>query len=146
MLEFTLECNRHAETKNKFIMKNNIEDIDKLIKETLTQEETKFYDDLYEQNPLQMVGGLFQGKLKWFMILVNIVMIAWFALFVYCTIQFFKVETTGELIKWAAIGFFSMMVIGMLKLFSWMQMDKNAIMRELKRLELQISSLHHKIK
>ncbi|MCL6296011.1 DUF6768 family protein [Jejuia spongiicola] len=127
-------------------MKNNIEDIDKLIKETLTQEETKFYDDLDEQNPLQMVGGLFQGKLKWFMILVNIVMIAWFALFVYCTIQFFKVETTSELIKWAAIGFFSMMVIGMLKLFSWMQMDKNAIMRELKRLELQISSLHHKIK
>ncbi|PIA80407.1 hypothetical protein BFR04_17150 [Gaetbulibacter sp. 4G1] len=127
-------------------MKNKIEDIDKLIKETLTQEETKFYDDLDEQNPLQMVGGLFQGKLKWFMILVNIVMIAWFALFVYCTIQFFKVETTSELIKWAAIGFFSMMVIGMLKLFSWMQMDKNAIMRELKRLELQISSLHHKIK
>ena len=87
-------------------MKNNMEDIDKLIKETLTQEEAKFYDDLNEQNPLQMVGGLFQGKLKWFMVLVNIVMIAWFILFVYSTIQFFKVETAEELIKWTAIGFF----------------------------------------
>ena len=127
-------------------MKNNMEDIDTLIKETLTQEEAKFYDDLDEQNALQMVGGLFQGKLKWFMVLVNIVMIAWFALFVYCAIQFFKVETTEELIKWAVIGFFSMMVIGMLKVFAWMQMDKNAILREMKRLELQVSSLYHKIK
>lgn len=27
-------------------MKNNMEDIDKLIKETLTEEEAKFYDEL----------------------------------------------------------------------------------------------------
>jgi hypothetical protein len=29
----------------------------------------------------------------------------------------------------------------MLKVFAWMQMDKNALLRELKRLELQVSSL-----
>ena len=29
-------------------MKTNMEDIDKLIKETLTQEEAKFYDELDE--------------------------------------------------------------------------------------------------
>lgn len=126
-------------------MKTNIEDIDALIKETLTKEEAKFYDELDEQNLIEMFGGLYKGKLKWLMILINIVMIAWFVLFVYCAIQFFEVDTTQELIKWAAIGSFSMMAVGLLKLFAWMQMDKNGIMRELKRLELQVSILSSKL-
>ena len=33
----------------------------------------------------------------------------------------------------------------MLKIFAWMQMDKNALLREMKRLELQVSSLSGKI-
>lgn len=36
-------------------MKTNMEDIDKLIKETLTQEEAKFYEELEEQNVFEMV-------------------------------------------------------------------------------------------
>ena len=43
-------------------MKTNMEDIDQLIKETLTQEEAKFYDELDEQNVLGMITGLFKGK------------------------------------------------------------------------------------
>ncbi len=43
-------------------MKTNMEDIDQLIKDTLTQEEAKFYDDLEEQSFLQMVLGIFSGK------------------------------------------------------------------------------------
>jgi hypothetical protein len=49
-----------------------------------------------------------------------------------------------ELIKWAAAAFICILMVSMLKLFSWMQMNKNALMREIKRLELLISSLTHK--
>ena len=122
-------------------MKNNIEDIDKLIKETLTQEETKFYDELEEQNVLQMVWGLFQGKNKWIMYLMNLMTLAFFGLFVYCTIQFFNSDITNELIKWGLGSVVFLLGVSMLKVFAWMQMDKNAIIREFKRLELQISSL-----
>ena len=126
-------------------MKNKMEDIDKLIKETLTQEESKFYDDLDEQNPIEMLGGLFHGKNGWFIVVINIVTLIAFVAFIYCLVQFLKVETTNELIKWGAGGFTALMTISMLKLFVWLQMDKNALMRELKRLELQISSLAGKI-
>ena len=51
----------------------NREDIDKLIKETLTQEEAKFYEELEEQNVFEMVGGLFQGKNKWIMLMMNLI-------------------------------------------------------------------------
>jgi O-antigen/teichoic acid export membrane protein len=126
-------------------MKTNSEDIDQLIKETLTQEEAKFYDDLEEQSFLQMVLGIFSGKNSWLVIVMSIVQVIFFGVFVYCAIQFFEVEATNELIKWGVFGTLSFMVSSMLKLFSWMQMDKKAIIREIKRLELQVSSLSVKI-
>ncbi|WP_299113850.1 DUF6768 family protein [uncultured Winogradskyella sp.] len=126
-------------------MKTNMEDIDQLIKETLTEEEAKFYDDLEEQNLLQMVSGIFSGKNSWIVYLMSVVQVIFFGLFIYCAIHFFEVETTNDLIKWGIFGTLSLMASSMLKLFSWMQMDKKAIIREIKRLELQVSSLSGKI-
>ena len=122
-------------------MSNYTEEIDKLIKETLTQEEAKFYDGLEEQNVFQMLGGLFHGKNKWIMLLMNIVILVFFVLFIYCIVQFFNVESTKELLMWGIGSLMSLSAVSMLKLFAWMQMDKNAILREVKRLELQVSSL-----
>ncbi len=126
-------------------MKTNMEDIDKLIKDTLTEEEAKFYDDLEEQNLLQMISGIFSGKNSWIVYMMSIVQVVFFGLFIYCAVQFFETEDTNELIKWGVFGTISLIGSSMLKLFSWMQMDKKAIIREIKRLELQVSSLSAKI-
>ena len=126
-------------------MKTNTEDIDQLIKETLTEEEARFYNELEEQNLLQMVFGIFSGKNSWIVIVMSIVQVIFFGFFIYCAIQFFNTDATNELIKWGIFGTLSLMASSMLKLFSWMQMDKKAIIRELKRLELQVSSLASKI-
>lgn len=124
-------------------MKKDIEKIDVLIKEALNQEEAKFYDELGEQNLFEKLGGVFKGKLGWLAILMNVVSLALLGLLVYCGIQFFDTEVTHELIQWGAGFFICLMAISMIKLFVWMQMDKNDVLRELKRLELQISALSH---
>jgi len=126
-------------------MKNHIKEIDKLIKETLTQEEAKFYDELEEQNVFEMIGGLFRGKNKWMMYLMNFMTLIFFGMFVYCTIQFFNTEITNEMLTWGLGGLVFLFGVSMLKIFAWMQMDKNAILREMKRLEIQISSLSGKM-
>jgi len=126
-------------------MKNNKEEIDKLIKDTLTQEEAKFYDTLEEQSVLGMIFGLFKGKNKWLLILMNMMTVVFFVFFIYCVVQFFSVHTTKELLKWGLGSIVFMIGVSMLKVFAWMQMDKNALLRELKRLELQVSSLAGKI-
>lgn len=125
-------------------MKNNMEDIDKLIRETLTEEEAKFYDGLEEEGLFGMVRSLFKGKLKWIITLMIGVNFIIFGFLIYAIIQFFHAAETFELIKWACASFVGMMMMSMLKLFSWMQMNKNALMREIKRLELLISSLTNK--
>lgn len=126
-------------------MKDNTEEIDRLIKNALTEEEAKFYDELDEQNILGMVGGLFKGKLKWILILMNLVTIVAFIGFIYCVVQFVDTDITNDLIKWGVLGMILLMMISMLKLFVWLQMDKNALLREIKRLEIQISAVSNKL-
>ena len=126
-------------------MRKEFEEIDTLIKEALSEEEAKFYDDLDEQNLFQMLFGVFDGKNKWIIVMMNIVSIAALVGFIYCTVQFFNTEVTNELIKWSLGGMFCVLMVSMLKLFVWMQMDKNSIIRELKRLELQVSTLSSKV-
>ena len=126
-------------------MKNEFEKIDELIKEALTEEESKFYDKLDEQNVFQMLGGLFHGKNKWIMLLMNFVMLIVFGLLIYSVVQFFNTEVTNELIIWSLAIITFLLIISMLKMFLWMQMDKNSIKREIKRIELQISTLSSKL-
>ncbi|GAA3652108.1 DUF6768 family protein [Flavivirga jejuensis] len=122
-------------------METNMEDIDKLIKETLTEEEAKFYDELDEQNVFSMVIGLFKGKNGWMITLMSIMNLIFLGLFIYCVVQFLETDDVQSLIKWGFGGISLLIGISILKVFAWMQMDKNTIMRELKRLELQVSSL-----
>ena len=80
----------------------------------------------------------------WIMYLMNFMTLVFFGLFIYCTIQFFDTANTNELIKWSVGGIICLLAVSMLKMFAWLQMDKNAIIREIKRLELQVSSLASK--
>ncbi len=126
-------------------MKNKMEEIDQLIKETLSKEEAAFYDSLEEQNLFDMLIGLFKGKNAWFLIATNIMFFIFLGLFVYCCIHFFNVESVEELMKWGFGSLMFLLSLSMLKIYSWLQMDKNAILREMKRLELQVMSLSGKM-
>ncbi len=126
-------------------MNKEREKIDELIKETLNQEEAKFYDELEEQNLIGKLGEVYKSKMGWLAIIMNVVHLVIFGLLIYCIVQFFDTNETNELIKWAAAGFLCMIVMGMLKLYIWMQMDKNDILREMKRLELQVATLFSKL-
>jgi len=126
-------------------MKKNHEEIDQLIRKALTEEEAKFYDDLHEQNFPQMIGGLFKGKMRWITLMTFIIIPILFVLAVGCAIRFYQSEDIKEMLIWCSSGFFLLMAISFLKLFNWLQMDKNAIMREIKRMELQVAILNNKL-
>lgn len=125
-------------------MKNQ-EEIDQLIRQALSEEEAKFYDTLEEQNLPQMVGGLFEGKMRWVTVMAFIIMPVLFAAAVYCIYSFFQAGEIKELIIWSTSAFFLLMAVGFIKLYHFMQMDKNAIMREIKRMELQVAVLNNKL-
>ncbi|MEP2023471.1 MAG: DUF6768 family protein [Reichenbachiella sp.] len=122
-------------------MKNQSNEIDEMIKTALSNEEAAFYEDLKEQSPFEMIGGLFEGKMKWWTIGNVLVSISFIALSVFCLFKVLEVENTNSLIRWSLGLIGAMSVPTMLKLWNWSQMNKNAMMRELKRLQLLIA--HH---
>lgn len=125
-------------------MEKEYENIDKLITEALSEEEAQYFRELEEQSLDKQVFGIYRGKMGWFNLLMTIITIPIFVLTVYAGYKFFTLEESLTMIRWGGIFFMGMMMVSLLKLFSWNQMDKNALIREIKRLEYQIALLGKK--
>lgn len=123
------------------IMKKENKKIDELIKEALSKEEATFYDELEEKNLLGKLGEVHKSKLGWIAITMNIMNVIFLVGFVYCVIQFFNTQVTNEIIMWGAGGGLCFVFMSMIKFYIWMQIDKNDILKQLKRLEFQVSVL-----
>jgi len=121
-------------------------ELNELIKEALSAEEAAFYDELEEQDFIDKLKQVHKGKTGWLASIMTVMHILIFVVFLYCVIRFFDTEVITELIKWASGGFLCMIFMAMMKLYIWLQIDKNDILRELKRLELQIAVITNKSK
>ena len=88
-----------------------------------------------------MIRDTFKGKNRWLSVLVFIYIFLFFGLSIYCAVEFFSATEVKHWIAWA-IGFlFCQLTVCMLKIWYWMEMQKNSLTREIKRLELQIVHL-----
>ncbi|MEQ8907018.1 DUF6768 family protein [Ekhidna sp.] len=126
-------------------MKKN-DEIDQMIKEALSEDEKELFNTYDEQSMFQMLGGLFQGKMKWLNAGILIIQFVFFGLAVYCGYRLLSTSDVAEMIPYGVGVMFLLMAIGMLKLFQFMEMHKNATIREIKRLELQVSVLAKSLK
>ncbi len=116
-------------------------EFDDKIRQALRTESDNVWKDVEEQGLFEQALGVMRGKHKALTIIANAVMVLFFAMTVYCVVRFFGAETTRMQIVWS-VGFLtSNMFVAMMKLWFWMQMDKNTVIREVKRLELQVATL-----
>ena len=121
-------------------MKEN-EEIDQMIKEALTEDEIALFNSYEEQGMFEMIGGLFRGKMKWLNGLTVFIQLIFFVAAIYFAFRFFGATDSIEMIRYGAIFFLLMIAITTLKIFHMMEMNKNATIREIKRIELQVSIL-----
>ena len=124
-------------------MKNKRENIDELIKQALSEEESEVLERLSEEQSIfEQLLSNFQGKMKWMSMYIAFMILVFFLLSIYCLIEFLNADDIRLMILWGAGMGASFLTVGMLKMWQWMQMDKNALLREIKRLELHIAALH----
>jgi hypothetical protein len=117
------------------------ENIDRLIRSALSNDEAEAFDNLSEQGLIDEAFGVLVGRSKIISGLSVLFAFSFFGGAVYCGFQFFGAETTRDLITWASGFFTCMMAVTALKLWYWMEMEKNATIRAIKRIELQIAHL-----
>ena len=96
------------------------------------------YDFDREEGVFRQMAGIFRGKMRWMAIAVTIESIVFLALLVLAAVRFFQVPDTKGQIFYATVVLLMAMLLLLVKLWGWGQMNRNAIQREIKRLELRI--------
>lgn len=115
--------------------------IDDEIKKALENDEEALEELEDEPSVFEMVIQCYRGKNRWLNIMAMIDVFFFLGIAIWALIEFFDAQTTKALVGWAMLFMSSLIVIGLIKIWIWMQIHSNQYHRELKRLELQIIRL-----
>lgn len=120
-------------------MKSNLDD---LIRRGLQQEDRELFDQLEGDMSLQdMALSAFRGRSRGLKIFAMMLSLVFFALTVFCVWRFVQTEELRSAMNWGLAAAFCFLNVAMLKLYFWMEMHKIALLREVKRVELQVCRL-----
>lgn len=116
--------------------------INDMIQETLSGEDRKILDSCSREPGLfGLIAESFRGKLKAMVFTVFALVLIFAVILVYSAIQFFSVEDISMKLNWLAVGLTALIVIGLLRLWYFMELNRLSVIREVKRLELHIALL-----
>lgn len=120
--------------------------IDRKIREALPTNEAELLGPLDEPSLWNQVKEMFQGKLRWASILVAIGGVASWIFAVVSAVFFFQAEGVREMLAWAGGFGLSLIAISFCRLWFWLIMHRNTVVREIKRVELLVARLPSRLK
>lgn len=94
-----------------------------------------------EEGVFRQMAGIFRGRMRWMAIVATVETIVFSVLIVLAAEEFFQTEETKWQIFYATSVLLLTMLLLLVKLWGWMLMNRYAIQREMKRLELQMLGL-----
>ena len=113
--------------------------LDELIGQALTDEDRALLASHGEPGYLSQAFGIFRGPLAWVMWLVNVAGGVAFIAGAYAVWKLFGTTEPVAAVQWGVGALFLFQVTTLCKTFMGNQMQTNRMLREMKRLELQIS-------
>jgi len=94
---------------------------------------------------IRQVTATFRSRMRYWVALVWVVTLAMTGLAVYSAVSFFQAESMRSMIAFATLFLWAMIATGMLKMWYWMEMNRNTHTREIKRVELQMARLAERL-
>lgn len=118
-------------------------ELDEQIRSALNAEDAEMLSKFQSEESLpSMMVTLYQGRRWWINLSATVVTFVIFGIQIWCGFKFFEAETTRELIGWST-GFLTLFLwVVMMKIWFWMELLRNSVTREVKRLELQVALLN----
>lgn len=117
-------------------------DLDQAIRQSLSAEDAALLDRLGADQALhRQVLATFEGRLRWFNVAGWIAGFVLFGVALILAWRFVQAEGLVEMLRWGAASALAFAGLVLIKVWFWLELQKNAIVREVKRLELQVASL-----
>ncbi len=121
--------------------------LDDKIREALQKEDAELFEEVgSEPSIYEMLMETFRGRHRWLVFLTMFWTIVFMVLGVFSVVRFFRADETRDMLMWAAASAFLLSGVSMMKVWYWMELNKNSVTREIKRLELQIARLAGRLK
>ena len=121
-------------------------DIDEKILDALNNEDREAMDSYGEElGPFGLIRESFRGVFRAVVIMVFVLVVIFAVALVYSAFKFFSVEDLELKLNWLAIGLTSLFMVGLLRLWYFLELNRLSVIREVKRLELQVSLLSKKL-
>jgi hypothetical protein len=122
---------------------DKMSNLDKAIYQSLSKEDQDFLARLDEEPQfLKQFTGVYKGGLGIINWIVTIGLISWAVVGIFALIRFFNVSPDIEgMLKWGGLTALSVGICLFFRIWLGMHMQTNRVLRELKKLELQIASL-----
>ncbi|MBO9671486.1 MAG: hypothetical protein J7485_13320 [Sphingobium sp.] len=116
--------------------------IDDSIRRALSPADVQAYEALSrELSPVGEAMGMFRSARSAFTWRVAVFGALFIALGVYTVWHLLNAADVREMLGWSLLAIFVMFNLSLVKLWFWLEMQRNAVVREVRRLELQIASL-----
>ena len=116
--------------------------LDRAIREALSKEDAEFLARFEDQStPIGEVLDTFRGQWALMNAFAAVITFVLFGVFVYFAWQMFAAADVRDVVLWSVGAVIAMLGVAMLKMYFWMEMNKNVLLREVKRLELQVARL-----
>lgn len=120
--------------------------IDDKIRAALAEEDAELLEHYRGDAPIhELLIELYSGRRRWVNIAATLGTFVLFGLLFVCGYQFFHAEQTRAMLAWATAFLTLFMWLVLMKLWFWLEMNKNSVTREIKRLELQLADLSYKL-
>ena len=124
-----------------------MKEIDHLIRDALREEDAELLDKLGQDESIQdRITDLFRIKPRILLVMTILFTLVALAISFYSVLRFYNAPDMREMLFWGAVTFACLAAIGAVKIWGWVEMSKNSVIREIKRLELQTAYLAGKIK
>lgn len=116
--------------------------IDQAIRRAMSPEDQRLLDELGREESLfvQAVNA-FQGRNRLIGVLGWLGGFLLFGVFLWLAVRFVQADDPRDMLRWGAAAGLAVVGFSMIKLWFFMEMQKNVVLREVKRLELQVASL-----
>jgi hypothetical protein len=121
-------------------------ELDRRIREALPLNEAELLGSLDEPSLWEQVKEMFQGRLWWVSLVVALAVVAFFIFMVVSAVYFFQAEGVREMLAWASGFWLSLIALSFGRLWFWLILHRNAVVREVKRVELLVARLAGRLK
>jgi len=116
--------------------------VDEAIRRALSPADVQDYEALSrELSPFGEAFGMFRSARRGYIWAVAVAGAAFVVIGGYAVWRLLNATDIREMLGWSLLAIFLMLSLALVKLWFWLEMQRNAVVREVKRLELQIASL-----